>query len=71
MPVFFIISSIFGSTGLYVKENGTVLSLFVWVYNVLKVVIYQGRQLSRFVFLQSIHCGPFQQIFLLGFGNVF
>ena len=36
-----------------------VLSLYVWVYNVLKVMIYLGGHLSQFVFLQSIHCSPF------------
>ena len=58
----FIISFILGSTGLYVTENG----IESWFYNVLKVMIYLGGQLSEFVFLQAIHCSPFQQIFLLG-----
>ena len=63
----FIISFIFGSTGFYVTENG--VESF-WVYNVLKVMICLGGQLSQFVFLPSIHCSPLQQIFLLGLGNV-
>ena len=45
------------------------LSLYGYVYNVLKVMTYPGGQISQFVFLQSIHCSPFQQIFLLGLGN--
>ena len=40
-----------------------VLYLYVWVYSVLKIMIYLGGHLSQFVFLQSIHCSPFQQIF--------
>ena len=53
---------------LYLTELGCmltrmVLCLYIWVYNVLKVMIYPGGQLSRFVFLQSIHCSHFQQIF--------
>ena len=60
----FIVSFIFGNTRLYV--NKMVSRLYVWVYNVLKVMMYLGGQPSQFVFLQSIHCSPFQQIFLLG-----
>ena len=60
----FIVSVIFGNTGLYV--NKMVLRLYIWVYNVLKVMMYLGGQPSQFVFLQSIHYDPFQQIFLLG-----
>ena len=47
-----------------------VLCFYVWVWNVLKVTIYLGGQLSQLVFIQSIHCSPFQQIFLLVVGNV-
>ena len=47
------------------------LSLYVWVYNVLKIMIYLGGQLSQIVLLQLIHCSPFQQIFLLVLENVF
>ena len=47
-----------------------VLRLYVWLYNVLKVMIYLSGQPSQFVFLQLIHCSPFQKIFLLGLGNV-
>ena len=34
-------------------------------------MIYLDGQLSQFVSVQSIHCSSFQQIFLLGLGNVF
>ena len=47
-----------------------VLSLYIYVYSIIKVVISQGGQLSQFIFLLSIHCRPFQQILLLGPGNV-
>ena len=42
----------------------------VWLRGNFSTVIV-GGQLSQFVFLQSNYCSPFQQIFLLGFGNVF
>ena len=40
----FIISFIFGNTGLYVTKNG----IYIWVYNVLKAIIYLRDQLSQF-----------------------
>ena len=54
---------------LYIWQHWVVC--YVWVYNVLEVMIYLGGQLSQFALLQSIHCSPFLQIFLLGLGNVF
>ena len=36
------------------------LGLYVWLYNVLKVIIYPGGKFSQFVLLQSINCSPFQ-----------
>ena len=36
------------------------LDLYVWLYNVLKVIIYPGGKFSQFVLLQSINCSPFQ-----------
>ena len=64
----FIISFIFGSTGLYVTENGIEslrLGLQCFKSNDLSV------QLFQFLFLQSIHCRPSQQIFLFGLSSVF
>ena len=58
-----------GNIGLYVNENA--LRLYVWIGNVLKVMICLGGQLSQFVFLQSIHSSPFQKKFLLDLENVF
>ena len=55
---------------LYLNENGIVSLLYVWIYNVSKVMIYLCGQLSQFFFLQSVHCSSFQQIFLLSFDNV-
>ena len=53
---------------LYLAAVGCILleivfGLYVWVYNVLKVTIYLGGQPPQFVFLHSIHCSPFEQIF--------
>ena len=46
------------------------LSLYISVYNILKVMIYPGSQPYQFAFSKSIHRSPFQQIFLKGLGNV-
>ena len=64
----FIISFMFGSTELYVTENG-IESLR------LGLQFFKSNDLSRWSTLsislkQSIHRSLFQQIFLLGLGNV-
>ena len=46
----FIISFIFGNTGLYVTKNG----ICIWVYNVLKAIIYLRDQLSQFFFYSQL-----------------
>ena len=35
------------------------LDLYVWLYNVLKEIIYPGGKFSQVVLLQSINCIPF------------
>ena len=50
---FFVIFLIFGSNRLCVTKMG--LSLYVWVYNVLKVMIHLADELSQFAFIRSIH----------------
>ena len=64
----FIISFTFSSTELFVDKNGIVpLGLGLECF---KSNISIGGQLSQLVFLQLIHCSPFQQIFLIGLANV-
>ena len=67
----FIISLIFGSTGLFVKKM--IMTLYVLVYSVLKVMICLGGQLFQLDFLQSIHYSPFNKSFyeFLGMVSVF
>ena len=65
----FIVSFMFGSTELYITENGTV-SLRLGLH------CFKSNDLSKWstlsiCFLAPIHCSSFQQIFLSGLGNVF
>ena len=57
----FIISFIFGSTGLYVNENG--MSLYVWVYNILKVMVCLGGQLSQFFSYSRFIVALYKKVF--------
>ena len=60
----FIISFIFGSTGLYVNENG-IVSLRLGLQCFKSNGLSRWSTLSIF-FLQSIHCSSLQKSFLLG-----